>query len=309
VGAFVRRRLGDQAFVRLVDPLLGGIYGGAGDQLSLMATLPQLRQMEREHGGVLRGIRAAPPPTDLGPHGAPFVSLAGGMQTLPSTLVRQLRDVRTGNRAAALDRKGRRFTIDVAGGRRIAGDAVILATPAPATAGLIRPWAPDIAQCLDAVPYGSVSIVYLAYREADVAHPLDGYGYITPRSEGRRVRACTWMSTKLPASAPEGHVLLRMFTDGTGEAESELLRTVREEVREVLGIEADPLFHVVQRWPESIPQYRVGHVERMAGIEIGLRRHPGCFLAGAAYRGVGIPDCIRDGARAAAEALTYLHPP
>jgi protoporphyrinogen/coproporphyrinogen III oxidase len=318
VGAFITRRLGQETFNRLVDPLLGGIYGGEGDEISLLATFPQLRRLEREHGGILRGLKAAPVAE---PDAAtPFVSLAGGMRRLPQAVAAALTDVRTGNRVAGISRKGVRYNLEMDGARAVSCDAFIAATPSYVSADLLRPWAPEIAQRLDTIPYGSMDVVFLAYDRVDVDHPLDAYGYITPRSEGRPIRACTWMSTKLPDRAPAGRVLLRMFIYNSSAGphdvtngiladmdESDMVRIAVSEARDVLGITADPLFHVVQRWPSSMPQYAVGHVDRMAGIDIGLRRHPGCFLAGAAYRGVGIPDCIRDGERAAHDVLTYLH--
>ncbi|MDZ4699406.1 MAG: protoporphyrinogen oxidase [Rhodothermales bacterium] len=321
VGAFITRRLGQEAFSRLVDPLLGGIYGGDGDAISLMATFPQLRRLERIHGGILRGLQAAPAVEPAAT--TPFVSLAGGMRRLPQAVAAALSEVRTGIRVAGISRKGAGYTLELEGARAVTCDAFIAATPSFVSANLLRPWAPEIAQRLDTIPYGSMDAVFLAYDRVDVDHPLDAYGYITPRSEGRAVRACTWMSTKLPDRAPAGRVLLRMFINGastgssnasnsasnsasTDPQDDRLVRIAVSEARDVLGITAAPLFHVVQRWSSSMPHYAVGHVDRVAGIDIGLRRHPGCFLAGAAYRGVGIPDCIRDGERAAGEVMAYL---
>ncbi|MEZ4699853.1 MAG: protoporphyrinogen oxidase [Rhodothermales bacterium] len=314
VGSFITRRLGQQAFNRLVDPLLGGIYGGDGDTISLMATFPQLRRLEREHGGILRGLQATPASKPEEDALTPFVSLAGGMRTLPQTLASKLHDVRTGQRVTAIARRKTKYALSIDGARAVTCDAFVAATPSFATAELLRPWAPEISKRLDAIPYGSMAIVFLAYKASDVPHPLNAYGYITPREEGRPIRACTWMSTKIPSRAPEGHVLLRLFIGGsTGSpnlndtSDTDFVRMAVHEVRDVLGIVEGPLFHVVQRWPDSMPQYAVGHVDRVAGIEIGLRRHPGCFLAGAAYNGVGIPDCIRDGERAARNVIHYLY--
>ncbi|HEX7973321.1 MAG TPA: protoporphyrinogen oxidase, partial [Anaerolineales bacterium] len=200
----------------------------------------------------------------------------------------------------------------LAGGEVLEADALALAAPAYATGDLLAGLAPALADDLRAIPYVSTATVSLAYRQVDLPCPLDGYGYIIPRREGRRALACTWTSTKFPHRAPEGFALLRVFVGRAGEEDSlpadeaGLLALAREELRLTLGFTARPVLEKVFYWERAMPQYNLGHPERLRRIDAALGELPGLALAGNGYRGIGIPDCIHSGEQAAEELIKYL---
>ncbi len=302
IAAFISRRLGHEAYERLVDPLLGGIYGGGGDMLSLQATFPQLRTLERRHGSLIRGLLREASSTASGPA---FLSFDEGMGTLPHALTAALTNVRivTGQAVDSVEPAGQGYRVR-AGQTILKADTVLLTTPAYVSARLVASFAPDLAGELASIPYGSTITLSVAFRREDVPHPLDGYGYIVPRREASSVLACTWASSKLPGRAPEGHTLFRLFLGRTDDetlfdrSDAELLALAREELRRTLGVTAPPLLHRLYRWRRAMPLYVLGHPERIERIEQLRRQWPGLHLAGAAFRGVGIPDSIRDAERA-----------
>ena len=302
VAGFVSRRFGREAYDALVEPLMTGIYGGDGEQLSLRATFPQLRAIELEHGSVLRGL-SAPPVSDR----PPFVSLRGGMGALVDALRDDLSrtQLRTGRGATRVVLRAGGFDVELEG-ETIPTNGVVLATPAFATADLVAELDPQLAEEHEQIPYASSVVVSLGFSRADVV-PLDGYGYVVPRAEGGDVLACTWSSQKWEHRAPEEAVLLRVYMgrfgarDVTLDPDDELVAAARAEV-EFLGVSARPLLVRVHRWPLGMPQYVIGHPDRLERIETALIAHPGLAVAGAAYHGVGIPDCIASG-EAAAESV------
>ena len=312
IASFVSRRLGREAYERLVEPLMTGIYGGDGEQLSLRATFPGLRALEFEYGSLLRGLLAQPSSPGMHP---PFLSLRGGMRALVDAVVRgfgrtEIRSARATRSVRPRSQGG--YLVELEGGEVLVAGVVVLAVPAFVVAGLIADLDGDLAAAHREIPYGSSAIVTLAFREADVAHPLDGYGYVVPLSEGTDVLACTWTSRKWAERAPDGTVLMRVYAgrfggpDVTAYSEAELLALAVSEIG-LLEIGAEPLLTRVQRWPRSMPQYVLGHPERLEWIDAALEEHPGLAVAGAAYRGVGIPDCIRsgeDGAESVARSLS-----
>ena len=305
IASFVRRRLGPEAYESLVEPLLTGIYGGDGDQLSLQATFPNLRALELEHGSVLRGLLAQS--TEEASVTPPFLSLRFGMETLVTALVGSLERTRvqTGTVATAVRSRPGGYTVELLGGPPVEVDGVVLAIPAFAAAELVSELDPELAALHAQIPYASSAIVTFAYQREDVSHPLDGYGYVVPQSEGTDVVACTWTSSKWDGRAPEGRALIRVYAgrfggdDVTDLPDDRLVELARGEVG-LLGIETEPQLTWIHRWPRGTPQYVLGHPERLERIDAALEQHPGLALAGAAYRGVGIPDCIRSGEEAAA---------
>jgi oxygen-dependent protoporphyrinogen oxidase len=310
IASFVTRRLGREAYEQLVEPLMTGIYAGDGEQLSLRATFPNLRALELEHGSVLRGLAAQAPPAGDYP---PFVSFRNGMESVVERLCERLERTRILRRAIAgrVDFSDGRYAVSLRHGGSFDADGVVLASPAFAVAKLLGRLDPELAGLHAEIPYGSSAIVTLAYRREDVPHPLDGYGYVVPRSEGSDVLACTWNSSKWERRVPAGRVLMRVYAgrfggrDATRMTNDDLIALARDEVR-VLGIDRAPLLVTIHRWRYSMPQYVLGHPERLVRIDAALERHPGLALAGAAYRGVGIPDCIHSGeeaARGLAESL------
>ncbi len=306
IASFFSRRLGREAYENLVEPLMTGIYGGDGEQLSLQATFPNLRALELEHGSVLRGLAAQTATEAAYP---PFVTLRSGIETLVSSLAASLEHttIRGGSRPLALRSLPGGFGVELQGGEIVQADGVVLAAPAFALAKLLADLDGQLAQAHAEIPYASSAIVTLAYRGEDMPHPLDGYGYVVPRVEGTDVLACTWTSSKWEGRAPTGYALLRVYVgrfgghDVTRLADDRLVGLAREEVS-LLGIRAEPHLARIHRWRRGMPQYVLGHPERLERIDEALERHPGLAVAGAAYRGVGIPDCIRSGEEAA-EAL------
>lgn len=346
IESFVVRRLGREMYEHLVEPLLSGISAGDGSRLSMAAMFPQLRSMEREHGGLIRAMLAqrrrssgagrgggmgAPPRNPSG-----FVSFDGGLGSLPAAIEAEIArraaagvraSIRTGARTDRIehvmagaplpgdDAPRRRFVLALADGSRLEADAVIVAAPAFAAAEMLRGLDPSLASQLGAVEYASTVTISLAYPREAVRLTLDATGYIVPRAVGRPVLACTWASAKFTGRAPDDRVLFRLFLGGAGRGsfvdhdDADLRAVARAEMRDIMGIAAPPVLERIHRLPRAMPQYDVGHLERVAAIEAAARRMPGLALAGAAYRGVGIPDCVRSGERAAGDILRELNAP
>lgn len=312
LGSFMRRRMGREAYERLIEPLMSGIYGGNGDDLSLAATFPQLRAIERDQGSLLKSLRANSAQSGNTPP-SPFVTPFEGMAELVSAIEHELGDVEVhcGTPALRLTQESNRYRIDTADNSFVA-DTVILATPAYVSASLLEPCDNALAALLREIPYSPSVVVSLAYRESDLPAPLDGHGYIIPRRERRPILACTWTSNKFARRAPPGWALLRAFLGRPEQAallnqdDAALIKLVRQELRSTVEIGAQPVVSWVSRWPAAMPQYTVGHLDRLATIERRLDALPGLFIAGAAYRGVGIPDCIQSGETAAARAADVI---
>ncbi|HYP00681.1 MAG TPA: protoporphyrinogen oxidase, partial [Pyrinomonadaceae bacterium] len=325
-------RFGREALERMAQPMVGGIYTADPEHLSLRATMPRFLEMERADGSIIRAMwrarrRAANDETrsTSGARYSLFLSFDGGMQTLTDRLAAALPSevIRLNTRVEAFEFDGqtRRWKLRVsgndaahAGGARgkdeiIAADAVCLALPAYASARLLAPVDAELAAELDAIPYASTATVNLAFRRADIPHPLDGFGFVVPFVERRKIIACTFSSVKFAHRAPAGHALLRAFVGGALQPEmyaldeGQMIDAVREDLRALLGIERAPLFAHVERWPRSMAQYHLGHLARVARIRERLRRFPTLQLAGNAYGGAGIPDCIRSGHAAAKEIM------
>ena len=321
LGAFVRRRLGDEVWERLVEPLMAGIYAADGDQLSLAATFPQLQAAEREHGGLIKGVVAARQnaPASGGPPRPPFLTPASGLGAMVEALLNQLRrdgaTLRTGTRALSVQQPipGSAYDIARYGDIPMRADAVILATPAHVASDLLSGLDPALSRDLAEIPHASTAIVTLAYRSEQIARPLTGHGYVVPRVAGGPVLACTWSSRKWAGRAPEGWDLLRVFLgrSGNGEAllefdDAALFAIAQAEVETRLGASGSPGLGRVQRWPRGMPQYVLGHPERADRVEAAFTGHAGLELAGNALHGVGMPDVIRSGEEAAQRTLQQL---
>lgn len=309
IGAFVRRRFGQEAVDYLAEPLLAGIHAGDVDRLSTLALFPRLLAAERESGSViraLRGMRARP-----SAQGA-FVSLPGGTGELVDALTRALApgSVRLSQRVSEVHRHAH-YIVDTPAGQ-VHAHSVILAVPAYVAASLLRVFDTTMAALADATPYASTATVALGYRREQVAHPMQGSGFVVPRVERNPLLAATWVTSKWPNRAPDGHVLLRGFLGGGRDPkrldadDAELVRLVREELTELLGITGEPIVTRLFRWTRQSPQYEVGHLQRMATIERQLASIPGLFVTGSGFRAIGIPDCVADGRETAARAAAYL---
>jgi oxygen-dependent protoporphyrinogen oxidase len=314
LGSFVRRRLGAEALERVAQPLVAGIYTADPDDLSLAATMPRFLELERRERsvilGLMRAVKRAPQPGTSGARWSLFVTFARGMGQMIDTLAARLPDsaVQLNTRVAGIERAGATWRVGIGAGA-IEADAVIVTAEAHAAARMLRYVDPQVATLVGDISYASSATVSFGYRRADVPHALDAFGFVVPRTEGRALLAGTFSSVKYPGRAPEGHVLIRCFLGGAldaalvGHDDGHLIGRARDELRAALGITAAPLLTRLARHPASMPQYRVGHLTRMETIERRLAALPGLFLAGGAYRGVGIADCVRSGEAAAEGAL------
>jgi oxygen-dependent protoporphyrinogen oxidase len=317
---FVRRRLGREALERMAQPMVGGIYTADPERLSLRATMPRFLEMEREHRSLIRAMwkrgRQQSAAESRGTSGARyslFLSFDEGMQVLSDSLVARLKDVsirlKTKAESVAFDASVQQWKIRVSADETISADAVCLALPAYASANLLREADAQLAAELDAIPYASTATINLAYQRADIPHTLDGFGFVVPVIERRATLACTFSSIKFAGRAPTDHALLRAFVGGALQPEifaldeDQMIARVREDLRQLLGIEEPPLFAHILKWPRSMAQYHLGHIERVDRIRARLNSWPGLKLAGNAYTGAGLPDCIRSGESAADEIL------
>lgn len=317
LASFVRRRLGREALDRLVQPLVGGIYTADPKELSVRATLPQFPEMERKYGSLIRGgmrqsrqVRWAERHASGARYGM-FVSLADGMDTLPRALVNALPpgSVRKNSAVRRLTRNepNSAWLVDLLDGPPIEADAVVLTTEAHASARLLDGVDSSLALQLRSIPYASSAIVNICYRRDQVSHPLDGFGAVVPATENRSILAVSFLSVKFPSRAPAGTVAMRVFVGGATqhelfERDDEAIKTiVRAELYDLLGAKGEPLLIDVARHARAMPQYTLGHMERVEVIKRQVDRHHRLFLAGNAYEGVGIPDAVR-AAETAAEA-------
>lgn len=313
VADFVRRHFGREMVERVAEPLLAGVYGGNAVALSIRAVLPRFVEMEREHGSLVRatlssmrrsqaqaksktnGASAGPQPL--------FTSLKTGLQEMVDALVAALpaSSIRLRQPAGSLRRSGNQWLINDA-----EFDVVVLAVPAPASAELLQPFQPKLAELLSRIQYTSSAAVALAYDQAALP---PGHGFLVPASEDRKMLACTFVHKKFPYRAPAGSALLRCFVSSarvpdllsyTDDALSEI---VQKELRDILHLTATPRFVQVFRWPLALPQYETGHLDRVAQMEEWLRELTGISIIGNSFHGIGVPDCIRSG-RMAAEKIT-----
>jgi protoporphyrinogen/coproporphyrinogen III oxidase len=314
IGSFISRRLGREAFDRMAQPLLSGIFAGDADQLSLASTFPRLRDIERKHGGLVKGMlhqRRNPPNTggSSSPY-PPFVSFAGGMGELAQAIVGKLSDVEIHTNAPveSVSSTESGYRLQLTDTEPVHADALLLATPAWATASLVDQMDGELSAILRRIPFVSSATIALGYRAQDIAGMQSGRGFVIPHVEDRELTAVTWASNKFDGRAPDDMALLRTFVGRAGREEAvslpddDLLKLVRHDLQEILGITATPVLSRINRWYRAMPQYVLGHQERLSRIDSCLERHPGLDLLGASYRGVGIPDCIDSGDRAAQNA-------
>ena len=321
LGAFVRRRFGHEALERVAQPLVGGIYASDPDKLSLGATMPRFKEMERNSRSVIYAMwsgqrrRAKNAETGSGARWSLFVTLAGGMQELVDNLARRLPEGTIRLNAAATALKGNAdgtWRVTVRDNAIIEADSIIIATPAFRTGALIKQLDASTAAELNAIAYASTATVSLAYRREDFPQAPNSFGFVVPAIEKRKIMACTFSSLKYPGRAPNDKILLRAFVGGSLQpqlfdtSDSEMESGVRAELKSLLGVTTAPIFTRIWRHPKSMPQYHVGHQARVSRIEEALQLSPTLALAGSAYHGVGISDCVRTGEEAAEKVLAQL---
>ncbi|HWN07729.1 MAG TPA: protoporphyrinogen oxidase [Pyrinomonadaceae bacterium] len=348
LASFVRRRLGQEALERMGQPMVGGIYTADPETLSLRATMPRFLEMESEHRSLIRALRKQNRnPTERegseagidtsGARYSLFVSFDRGMQLLTDKLAERISELHSQiananfserplrlnatvdslslEKSSSGDEVEQVWKIRTDDGETLSADAVCIALPAHVSAALFHKVEPQLASHLGEISYASSATLNLGYRRSDIPHHLDGFGFVVPFIERRSMIACTFNSVKFSGRAPEGCVLLRVFVGGALQpemlelSEAELLSRVRADLRDLLGVESAPMFSELRRWERSMPQYHVGHLDLVARINERVASLPQLALAGNAYSGPGLPDCIRSGETAADELLKRVWRP
>jgi oxygen-dependent protoporphyrinogen oxidase len=326
LASFARRRMGREAYERLVQPLVGGIYTADPERLSVRATMPRFVEMERQHGSLLAGAlknrrEQADESDDSGARYSMFVAPREGMSSLVDAIAARLPrgTARLETRVERIARRddGRWNVLSTMTNVRQTAveevfDAVILAAPAQHAAKLLDAVDAHLTAELAAIEYAGAAVVVLAYDRAQIAHRLDGFGFVVPLVEKLKILSASFSSVKYAGRAPDGKVLVRVFIGGACQRElldhdDATLRTIaHEELAKLLGIAGTPVLSTVTRWNNAMPQYHLGHVDRVTRIEAAVARQPGLALAGNAYHGVGIPQCIHSGEQAAERTLARL---
>ncbi len=309
VAGFVRRRLGGELLDYAVGPFVSGVYAGDPERLAVRWAVPKIFALEQEHGSLVRGAlakRKGPAP------GGAMFSFREGLETLPRRLAREIGDVRIGIAARKVTRRAEGFLVETDAGP-ISAQKVVLAVPADVVARLLEEATGGKSLEFAEIPYAPVAVVALGVQRSQVTHPLDGFGFLSPRRESLRMLGCLFPSTIFPGRAPEGHVALSAFLGGRIDPEivdpaiwsdDRLLCLVRKELGQAIGLSGQPAIAIIRRWPRAIPQYEIGHGRFVALAEEIERDLPGLRLAGNFLGGVSVPDCIRNASRISREIAT-----
>jgi len=304
---FARRRLGREAYEKLIDPMASGIYAGDPEKMSLKSCFPKVYNLEQTYGSLIKGMlklqKEAKKPgkkVGAGPGGA-LTSFYDGMGALIDTLSNYLGDrMKTGAKAAAVDKKDDRYIVHLSDGTSIETDAVVLATPAFETSEMVREIDKDLSSTLSGIYYPSISVVCLGYKQDRIASSLDGFGFLIPSREGRKILGTLWDSSIFPNRAPKGYVLLRSMLGGVRKSElaeqdeQKQIQLVMDELKDIMGINIQPDFAKVYVHKKGIPQYFPGHEKRLETINRTVDRFKRMYITGNAYRGIGVNDCIEN---------------
>lgn len=321
IEAFARRRVGNEITRTFVDAFVTGILAGDPKLLSMQAAFPRLAGWEREHGSITRGMtlarkerraqQAATP--SLGKRAGSMWSFQKGLKTLVTALGTHLRrPPLLGVRIRRVRRQDHRWIVEAEGKDCWDADAVVLTCPAYRQAEILADLDAELVNSLDAIPYNRIVVVAFGYRREDMPHPLDGFGYLSPQRERRDVLGVQWCSSIFPGRAPEEAVLLRALCGGWHRQEmvdwpdDRLVAAVRGELAQLLGVRVAPIMQQIIRWPRAIPQYHVGHLQRIAWIEQRLGQHSGLFLGGNSFRGVAINDCVEQSSKLAEQIVRVV---
>jgi oxygen-dependent protoporphyrinogen oxidase len=316
VAQMVERHYGSEMVDLLADPLLSGVYGGEASQLSVRAVLPRFADMEAKHGSLGRAMLSARmklAAATKAPALPLFSSLKDGMQQMVDAVVACLNasSLKTSVPVQSVIRQDNGWTVS-AGYETDHFDALIMAIPTQAAAAVVQAADKDLSRDLGGIQYSSSVTVTLGYDEKVRASLPPGFGFLIPRSEGHRMLAATFVHNKFPHRAPQNRAIVRCFLGGARDeqilqvSEPGILEIVRSELREIIGLNAEPLFARVYKWKSAMAQYSVGHLERLQRIELLRQKLPGLALAGNGYNGIGVPDCVRSGAEAAGKVLAEM---
>lgn len=315
VAEFVKRRLGREALEVLIDPMVSGIYAGDPYRLSIKSCFPRIKELEQEYGSLIRAfikMKKRKGDVSVAPGGR-LTSFIQGIQTITDALAERLREsLKTGVKVEGIDRSGENYHLHTSNGVFDA-DIVILACPAHESAKILRGFDDRLSNELSDIKYPPVTVVCFGYKKERVGYPLNGFGFLIPHKENRRILGTLWDSSIFPNRAPEGYVLLRTMVGGSRSDkfamldDNRLIEIVLDELNTVLKLKGEPDMVRIYRWEKAIPQYEMGHGERLHRIEERLRLYNGIYFTGNAYRGIGMNDCIENALKIADEVLKNFH--
>ena len=302
---FLLDHYGEESIDYLAEPLLAGVYGGDPRQMSANSVLARFVELEAKYGSLTRGALAAPRPQN--PGGSFLQTLKGGLGELIDALRPSADVVQAAVESLEETAGGFRVRVD---GDWLEAEHVVVATPAGQAARILQPSQPELASLLAGIPYTTSVTLALGYRKHTFDHPLIGHGFLVPKKERKTIFGCTWVGNKFDYRVPANMVVLRCFlgADAMPLTDEALVDAARSDLHNLMGLEAEPVFHNIARWPNSMAQYTVGHEKRVARIEELTRSIPGLYLAGNAYHGIGIPDCVRMGQEAATKIISAYKP-
>ncbi len=322
IASFVRRRFGREALDRVAQAMIGGIYTGDPETLSLQAAMPRFFELEQKYGSLTRGLLAEAKNKNTsfekarGPRYSLFVSFRKGMKTLTDALANQIPPtavkMKQKIQSISKDLEGGSWRVHLEGGHQETFDAVCVTTKASHAANFFCSTIPELSQNLSQITYESVATLNLAYRREQISHKLNGFGFVLPKTEGKALMACSFSSQKFEARAPKDQVLLRAFVGGAfgrlfyAQPDEALCFQAEKELAQYLGIQGQPALRRLQRYPEAMVQYRIGHHPLVSKIRQIAKNYPGLALAGSCYDGVGIPDCIRQAESQARSLIQFL---
>lgn len=319
VADFILRRLGREPLEKLIDPMCSGIYAGDPYRMSIRHCFPRIKELEQEYGSLIRAlikIRKQKKITGNGngekvstAPGGTLTSFRSGIQVITDTLAGRLGErLKTGAAVNGISREKDTYKVDSAAGA-FEADAVVIAVPAYAASEILKNLDREISEALSGIPYPHVAVLCFGYRKDKVGHALDGFGFLVPGTEKRKILGTLWDSSIFPDRAPEGHSLLRTMVGGARYPEmsdmedSQLIDLVSQELRQIIGVKSDPEFIRIYRWQKAIPQYTLGHGRILDRLNSAVANHPGLYVTGNAYRGIGINDCVENAYRLAEKII------
>jgi oxygen-dependent protoporphyrinogen oxidase len=297
------RRLGKEALERIAEPLVAGIHAGEPESMSIKSSFPRFVDMEKKYRSLILGmLKMRRMLKGTGRDVSLFMTFKSGLYELIEKLVEVIDpgSIRTNALVRGIKKQGNLFTLHLNDGSIFQCDAIVLALPSYVSGSILKDINPGLSKILGSIPFVSTATISLAYEKKNFSHPLNGYGFVIPRTEKRKIMAVTWTSSKFPYRVPDGFVMLRTFVGGVynrnmvSMSDEELLKIVTDELRSIMGISTRPYLYRIFRWHNSMPQYTVGHEEKIKKIDEELEKLPGLFLTGSSYKGIGISECIKN---------------